>query len=155
MLGMHPVNFELPIAAAEFERRLEKLLAAPTGKMYSDEITFTGRVASGQVRMRARRLSHQALRLRVEGTYEATPDGVAFRGRTLPPREVFLPLFVLVVELFYLLRGGTDSRAQNGWVGLGLFVIVAVVWHLYLMRRLGERVEGVLRELGTQGDISA
>lgn len=142
------MDFELPIAVEEFERRLEKLVAAPTGRMYSGELTFTGRVASGQVQMRARRLSRQSLRLRVEGTYEATPHGVVFRGRTLPQRSVFVPPAFLFVGLFAVLQGGPVSLTRSGWVGLCLFAILAALGHQYMLRRMGERVERVLRELG-------
>ena len=147
MLGHRPLRFELPIAAAEFERRLETLLAKPAGRMYSGELTFTGRVASGLVQVRVRRLSRQALRLRVEGRYEATSNGVSFRGQTLPPREVFLPLALLLAAPLSMSQGSSGSLFRNGWVGLGIFAILAVAWHLYLLVRLGERVERELREL--------
>lgn len=147
MLGQHILRFELPIAAAEFERRLEALLARPTGRMYSGELSFTGRVASGLVQMRVRRLSRQALRLRVEGSYEATSTGVAFRGRTLPSTETYLPLALLLAAPISLSFGSPASLARNGWIGLGIFVLLAVALHLYLLVRLGERVERELLEL--------
>jgi len=147
MLGQRNLRFELPIAAAEFERRLEVLLARPTGRMYSGELSFTGRVASGLVQMRVRRLSRQALRLRVEGSYEATPIGVSFRGRTVPPGETFLPLALLLAAPISFSFGNPVSFARNGWIGLGLFALFAVALQLYLLVRLGERVERELLEL--------
>ena len=139
---------ELPIAADEYERRLERLLATPAAGVYSGELTFTGRVAGGLVRMRARRLSRQSLRLRIEGSFASTPMGVAFRGRTLPPVEVFFPLILLVAAIVATFVAGPVTFARNGWIGLGLFAIVAVGWHLVLLLQMGERVEHVLRSLG-------
>jgi hypothetical protein len=140
--------FELPIAADEYERRLERLLATPAAGAYSGELTFTGRVAGGLVRMRARQLSRHSFRLRIEGSFVSTPTGTAFRGRTLPPVEVFFPLILLFAALLATFLAGPVTLARNGWVGLGLFAIVAVGWHLVLLLQMGERVERVLRSLG-------